>query len=327
MQRETSQDIDDQAARWVASMDRAPLSTDDAGRLEAWLAGDARRRGALLRARAAMLAAEATVALGPDFDPDTFRASPAASPAPIPARRKPPRGTLAWAAALVAMLAIATLLPLTDPGSVAYATERGEMRRVPLGDGSTMTLNTSTRVRVHRGRDQRRVTLLEGEAWFEVAQDAGHPLVVEVDGRRLSTTGGAFVVRKLARAPVAIVVGDGRVDLPGSPTAVRANQRVLLPTGGGDAAFGRVSDEVLTRELAWRQGQIAFHGESLAEASAAFARYSGTPVVIADATLAREQVTGLFSAHDPAGFGRAVTRMFDARMDETASEIRVTRQH
>lgn len=326
MQRETSHDIDEQAARWVASMDRAPLSPDDAGRLEAWLAGDARRRGALLRARAAMLRSEAAIALGPDFDPDAFHAS-SSDPPPAQARRRSSRGTLAWAAALVVALAIAMPLQLTAPGSVAYATERGEMRLVPLGDGSTMTLNTSTRVRVHRGRNPRRVTLLEGEAWFEVAQDADHPLVVEVDGRRLSTPGGAFMVRKLAQAPVAIVVSDGRVELSGSPAAVQANQRALLPVDGGRAAFGTVSGDELAREIAWRKGQIAFHGESLAEASAAFARYSGKPVVIADADLAREQVTGLFSANDPAGFARAVTRMFDARMDETTAEIRVTRQH
>src|SRR3546814_5691662 len=45
-----------------------------------------------------------------------------------------------------------------------------------------------------------------------------------------------------------------------------------------------------------------------------FARYSDTRVVIRDEALAREPVTGLFSANDPAGFSRAVASAFDAQV-------------
>ena len=50
--RETSQAIERKAAQWVARMDRGPLDAQEQGELQHWLSGDARRRGAFIRARA-----------------------------------------------------------------------------------------------------------------------------------------------------------------------------------------------------------------------------------------------------------------------------------
>ena len=51
--RETSQAIERKAAQWVARMDRGPLDAQEQEELQHWLSGDARRRGAFIRARAA----------------------------------------------------------------------------------------------------------------------------------------------------------------------------------------------------------------------------------------------------------------------------------
>jgi transmembrane sensor len=64
------------------------------------------------------------------------------------------------------------------------STERGEIRLAPLKDGSTVLLNTQTRIRVRYSEGERRVTLLKGEAYFSVARDEKRPFIVEVDGRR-----------------------------------------------------------------------------------------------------------------------------------------------
>lgn len=330
MQRETSQDIDDQAARWVARMDRAPLSTEDGKRLEDWLAGDARRRGALLRARAALIHSEAAIALGPRYDPDSFLPAAAATPAAPASRRR----VLGWGLAIAASLAAAALFPITMPGgSTAYATERGEMRRVPLGDGSTVTLNTATRVRVRYDDARRLVTLLEGEAYFEAAPDPVRPFVVEVNGRRLSTDAASFLVRRLADTPVHVAVHDGRVVLPGHgaegapPAVLEPQRRAFLPSSGARIVSGPVPHDELARELAWREGKIAFHGESLAQAADAFLRYSRTRIVIEDPALAREPVTGLFAATDPVGFGRAVASVFEVEVQVAADAVVIARAH
>src|SRR3546814_17573418 len=57
-----------------------------------------------------------------------------------------------------------------------------------------------------------------------------------------------------------------------------------------------------------------------------FARYSDTRVVIRDEALAREPVTGLFSANDPAGFSRAVASAFDDQVVQGPNVIILSRK-
>lgn len=326
--RESSQSIDDQAAAWVARMDRAPLSGEEALELERWLAGDSRRRGAMLRAKAALLHSEAAIALGPGYDPDDFRPA-SAPPEPVSRRR-----FLGWGMAAAVGLVCLVMLPAAMRASVAYATERGEMRMVPLGDGSTATLNTATRIRVRYDGAQRLVSLVGGEVWFEVVRDPVRPFVVDVDGQRLVAQGRAsFLVRKLDGVPLHVSVHEGLVDLPAAggageaPARLDTSSRALLPASGPRVVTGPLPAAELAREIAWREGKIAFHGESLAEAAAAFDRYSGMRIVVDDDALAGEPVTGLFAANDPVGFGRAISGVFNAEARVVNGQVLIARAH
>lgn len=321
-ERETSRDIDQAASDWTARLDRGPLTAEAADVFQAWLRGDPRRKGALLRARALSLMSESAQALGPGFDPVAFEA-------PGRPRRSGPsrRQALTWAGGVAAAGGLAALGVGVSAAGAVISTERGEIRLAPLKDGSTVLLNTQTRIRVRYSRGERRVTLLRGEAYFSVARDERRPFVVEVDGRRLSTAQAGFRVRKLDADPVDVLVNQGQVDVAASRSASRlaltANTRLVL---SGPAERPRsVGPEAVTRELAWREGKLAFEGESLGQAAEAFARYSDTRIQIRDPALAREPVTGLFAANDPAGFGRAIARVFDARVEQDGDKVVLTR--
>jgi transmembrane sensor len=231
-------------------------------------------------------------------------------------------------------LACLVMLPVTMHSPTAYATERGEIRMVPLGDGSTATLNTITRIRVRYDGAQRLVTLHAGEVWFEVVRDPARPFVVEVDGRRLTAHGDAsFLVRKLDGLPLHVSVHEGHVDLPaagdggGPRSTLDTSRRALLPSSGPGLVTGPLPRAELVREIAWREGRIAFHGETLAEAAAAFDRYSDIRIVIDDRALAREPVTGLFAANDPVGFGRAIGGVFNAEARIVDGDVVIARAH
>lgn len=294
--------------------------------MQAWLRGDPRRRGALLRARALSMMSESAQALGPGFDPVAFEA-----PGEAPGRPRfaglSRRQALAWTGGVAAAGALAALGVALPAAGAVISTERGEIRLTPLKDGSTVLLNTETRIRVRYSRGERRVTLLRGEAYFSVARDETRPFVVEVDGRRLSTAQAGFRVRKLDADPVDVLVNQGKVDVAASASstglALTSNTRLIL---SGPAERPRsVGPEAVTRELAWRDGKLAFEGESLSQAAEAFARYSDTRIQIRDPALAREPVTGLFAANDPAGFSRAIARVFDARVEQDGDKVVLTR--
>jgi transmembrane sensor len=325
--RETSQDIDRIAAEWVARMDHARLSASESGELKQWLAGDRRRRGAFMRARAVWMRSESARALGPQYDPADFRPADAA-PSRLRAGRR--RHLMEWGGAIAASLVLAVVLVATLQMPTAYATAKGEMRTVPLGDGTTVTLNTDTRIKVYGDKGQRRIRVLQGEVLIEGAGTA-MPTLVEVDGKHLEATTATFVVRKLEGRPTQVLVQEGRVVLAGATQSAQVpllpNTGLSLPEGKGRWNQTSLSPGQMGRELAWREGKIALQGETLAEAAAVYARYSDTPIVIADQDLAQMQVTGLFAANNPLGFSRAVAEVFDAEVRQEDGRIIVVRAH
>lgn len=325
-ERDTSRDIDQAASEWTARLDRGPLPSAQEAAYQAWLSGDPRSKGAMLRARALSMMSESAQALGPDFDPVRF----AEPRRPRLSRRQ----ALTWTGAGLAAASLAALGVSTAAAGTVISTDLGEIRLVPLKDGSTVLLNTDSRIRVRYDKDQRVVTLLKGEAYFSAARDEVRPFVVEVNGRRLRTVQAGFRVRKLDQAPVDLLVNLGRVEvsaapLVGSPRilAVNANTRLALsdPAHLSAERPRLIAPEAVTRELAWREGKLAFEGETLGQAAQAFARYSDTRIQISDPALAREPVTGLFAANDPVGFSRAIARVFDARLRQDGDTVVLTR--
>ena len=330
-ERKTSRDIDQAASDWTARLDRGPLSVEAEEAFQAWLSGDPRSKGALLRAQALSLISESAQALGPNFDPTAF-----AAPKRAPSIGLSRRHALIWTGSGAAAASLVALGVGMPAAGAVISTKRGEIRLAPLKDGSTVLLNTQSSVRVKYDEGERCVTLLKGEAYFSVARDEKRPFIVEVSGCRLRTEQAGFRVRKLDQDPVDVLVNQGQVDvLPRNQTAsadilaLQANTRVIL----SDPADGRsavqhphpIAPDVVTRELAWREGKLAFEGESLKQAADTFARYSGTRIQIRDPGLAREPVTGLFAANDPVGFSRAIARVFDAKLEREGDDVVLTR--
>lgn len=327
MSRETAQEIDLAAADWAARVDRG-LSADEEQALDAWLADDPRRVGAYGRMRAVALHSERARALGPGFDAANF-----VDPAPAPvtlSRRRMLLGGGAIAAGIGGAVALALGLNLRG---VRYNTRLGEVKVTPLADGSVMTLNTASRVSVSFSDRERRIHLLEGEALFDVAKDPSRPFIVDAGDARVRAVGTSFTVRRLADAPVQVLVREGVVevdrDAPAAgarPVRLVANTRAVVsasPTVAVSAVAIAPTD--IGRELAWREGRIAFEGETLSQAAEQFARYSDTRIVIDDPAIAREEITGLFQANDPVGFAQAVATSFNLRAEVGAGEVRLRR--
>jgi transmembrane sensor len=329
---ESSRSIDEAASDWTARLDRGPLSPAEEAGLEAWLRADPRSRGALLRAQAVSIMSESAQALGPQFDPADFADQTRASRSGISRRR-----TLLWTGSAVTGAALISLgVSMPAAGSTA-STGRGELRLVPLKDGSTVMLNTDTSVRIQYSARERLITLVKGEAYFSVTRNEATPFVVEVSGRRLMTAQATFSVRSLDGAAVDLLVHQGLVEFAAPswsdqpPIAVRSNMRVALAQSSFflRAALSerpyRVAPDVTARELAWLEGKIAFEGDTLQAAADSFARYSNTRIVIRGADLAREPVAGLFAANDPVGFSRAIATVFDAKMVRVGDTIVLSR--
>jgi transmembrane sensor len=326
-ERESSRDIDQAASSWTARLDRAPLTPEEEQAFQAWLGDDPRSKGALLRAQALSMMSESAQALGPDFDPTAFEEPKPPAPAGT-SRRK----AMLWTGGAMAAATLVALGVTMPAAGAVISTARGEIRLVPLKDGSTVLLNTDSSIRVKDDANARFVTLLKGEAYFSVARDPKRPFVVEVNGRRLRTTQGGFRIRKLDARPVDVLVDRGQIDLEtigqgaSAHVVLTANTQLLLSESRSIVEQPQpLAPEAVTRELSWREGRLAFEGETLSQAADTFARYSDVRIRIRDAQLASEPVTGLFAANDPVGFSRAIARVFDAKLEQRGDEVVLTR--
>lgn len=304
--------IDAKAAEWVAREDRGPLSAEETSERDAWLETDRRHLGAYARMRAIMLHSE--------------RVYRGEAPVSAAARARPSRRRwIGRVAALAAVLALGLGMGFQAWNAGVHSTRVGEIDRLALEDGSVITLNTDTRVRVSFDAHGRNIELLRGEAMFDVAKDKSRPFVVTAGETSVTAVGTSFMVR---RAPdeVGVLVREGIVAVrkdDDAPRKLIANDRMLMPKQAR-VVVDRVDDAQVGRELAWREGMIAFNGETMEEVAREFARYSDIRIRIDDPVVARRRVVGLFSATDPIGFSRAVAQglHFDVAVSEREVAIR-----
>jgi transmembrane sensor len=131
----------------------------------------------------------------------------------------------AIAASVLAILGgVLTMLEFSSP---IYATALGEQRSIQFEDGSTVELNSRSKIRVKYSKQERDVELIEGQALFRVAHDTARPFIVAVGATRVRAVGTQFDVYKKSNGTVVTVV-EGRV-------AVYSAPRDFLSQSSGDA--------------------------------------------------------------------------------------------
>ncbi len=312
----SASEIDEEAADWAARVDARGLDVEHDPELRAWLKGDARRAGALLRAQAAISFLDRGRALA--------SAAPSVEEAQPPSRRALIAGAGGIAASLVGGVGLWAARPQR------LDTGLGEIRRVPLTDGSLVAINTKTALEVAMRPKARRIVLKEGEAWFQVAKDPERPFVVAAGPVRVRAVGTAFSVRRGDEAGdgVDIMVTEGVVEtwVEGDPAPRRrlsAGSRIILASAVSPTVAESPSE--IERSLAWRNGEIALDGESLEQAARLFNRYNSRQIVIEDPVLARERFVGLFQTNEPESFAAAVAATLGAVVRDEDGAIRISR--
>lgn len=190
-----------------------------------------------------------------------------------------------------------------------YMTATGERRTITLPDGSQMLLNTATAVSVDFAEDKREVTVLRGEAYFDVAKDRARPFVVDGNFSRVAVTGTAFDVRldsdeddvTLARGQVDVA----RLDRPADRTSLQPGQAVNVSNIG--IAPVRAVDT--STALAWVDGRISFTERPFGEVLRQLRRHYRGRVLVLSPRLGDVAVSGSYLLDDP---GQAIRSLAEA---------------
>jgi transmembrane sensor len=295
------------AAAWVLENRHGRRSAEDARVFREWLECDPENRRAYEAAERLMGDARTAILRDPELR--DFEVAP----------RRPAAQALAVALLAVAFAGSAFLY--TDGPMRLRADAMSGTRETPvftLADGSTMQLDASSAASYRFTRKERTVTLLRGQAFFQVAKDASRPFVVEAGGGRTTALGTAFDVR-LGEETTRVTVTEHAVDvapqtLAGPSVRIDEGRRAVYGRDGNVRYVIFADPDVA---LAWRKGQIVVDDVALAEVVEEIGRRFSGRIVIASPTLAARRVSGTFAVADAdaalallqESFGFSVTRL------------------
>jgi transmembrane sensor len=238
----------------------------------------------------------------------------AAAPAPsLPHILSSRRNLLAMVAA-AALVGVIGTVALQLAGTVDhYRTELGETRAIRLADGSVIHLNTGSSIEVAMRDSIRSITLLKGEARFDVAHDKSRPFIVDANGTQVRAVGTTFNVRlRPELTELTVIEGIVAVKNDGSiPRNIGAGKSAAVRSGS--IAVTPLASSKLKQRIAWQDGMIQFDGDTLEQAVAEFNRYRATPLVIGDPDIASMRIGGRFHSNRSEDFVFALEHGFGIR--------------
>lgn len=294
------QPVRGQVVEWLMRLQEAPDDRRLRAEFDAWLAQSDRHRRAYGDMEALwQQAAEVgsiRVARRPD---DRERRRPRRS-------RLPYRRWLAAAGlALAASLAIFVLPTVRLWLAADYQTGVAELRDVLLEDGSRVTLDAQTAIAADYTEGRRSVTLLSGQAFFEVMPSQERPFVVKADTVAVRVTGTAFDVA-LSKGGVAVAVRSGSVTVTEQGRGVVAEliggQQVQLSRDGAPARGAISSDDV----GAWRDRRLVVYDTPIRDVVQQIARHTNAMILFRDSRIADQLVTATVDLRHPREALRAV---------------------
>jgi transmembrane sensor len=218
--------------------------------------------------------------------------------------------SLRWRSGLVlAVVLVAGVLALRPwKAGDAYDTAVGEQRVVVLQDGTRLSMNTSTRIRVDFAKSQRTVKVERGEALFEVAKDASRPFVVQA---ATGKAGDQALAVTLVEGQVVVRSVAGGGHLLEKPLVMVPGERLRLSRSDAEkspATVTRVDRPQMDQVLAWKRGEARFDNVSLLEAVAEMNRYDRVPIIVSG-KVGERRVSGVVKTGDNASFAHAMANL------------------
>lgn len=340
-------DIERTAADWLVKRTSGTWTDQQQTELEAWIDASLAHRIAYVRLETVWHQSGRLQALGAATTPGQVPPrgtwlDTASLPIVLPSEQRderrfwtlaaPSRRHIAAAASIVVLLLAASFAGYALwPAGERYTTRIGAIDTVPLTDGSRVTLNTDTRLRVALKPSERLIELDKGEAYFEVAKDPARPFIVRVAGRRVIAVGTKFSVRR-DRNDIQVIVTEGAVRLEVAADAREAQnsqgsagelvtEGAIALSRAGSVIVQQESTEQLQDHLSWRSGYLVFRETLLAEAVAEFNRYNRRKIVIEDPAIARIEVGGNFKSDSIDVFLWMLQTAFPIDVDTDAEDI------
>ena len=271
-----------EAADWLVRIDSDPTPENNE-RFRRWR--NVHPRNEEEARKAENILRESALLHGSTFAPDRGLSQRGAPP------RQSPRlllaasfgATLIFAPAIYVILSH-TVFRASRIEAVMLTTDIGEIRKVELADGSTVTLDTASAVRVDLAGDHRSAVLERGRARFAIA-NAAVPFSLKTGSDAILINEGVADLSRLDEGP--------RIELVSQNAQLVANaaqDREAVPSAQAST--------VGAPKIDWTSGRLSFAGARLADVIIAANRYTRHKIVVDDPAVQELRVTGVFRTGD-----------------------------
>lgn len=336
--QDASHQLQSEASQWFAKLHTQPCSDETRQEFTHWLKANPQHELAYEQCRTLWLIAGSLKG-----DADLMRELKGAhqhieelrASAPVTDRATLNPRSLWQRMAQVAAVVLIGLVFVYTSGPKApdeYITQVGEQRLVQLTDGSTVMLNTNTKIRVTYSGKKRRIDLVSGEAYFDVAKDPQRPFEVIAANSLVRAVGTEFNVAFLHHA-VNVDVAEGVVEFeasnsqsaqPEATTKLHVGEAVKYQQGDTNL---KVSSANLARVSAWQVRKIYFDADTLADAIEEYNRYTQQKFTVIDADLNQQRITGIFHVGDLDAFIFSLEQGLNARVVRADGRILVMKKN
>lgn len=178
--------------------------------------------------------------------------------------------------------------PLANERHTQVKTSSGEIILKVLSDGTKIWLNAESSISFPSSfdGDSIREVLLNGEAFFDVAEDKEHPFIVRTKDINIRVMGTAFNVKSYeGDSTVKTTLVRGRVVVENKNGTVQDNIE-LRPNQ--QAVFSHLTEQItlldvhVEKHTSWNSGSLVFEDDSLLDVIRSLERWYGVVIRVQD---------------------------------------------
>ena len=165
----------------------------------------------------------------------------------------------------------------------------GQKATITLMDGSTVLLNSDSKLVYPKLFGDTRTVTLEGEAFFMVSRDEQKPFIIKSGALTTTVLGTSFNIKAFQNENIEVTVATGKVRVSHDyeEAARQAGQTSELVLRPNQQAIYKVADQHLDKEeidaehyLAWREGVLKFDHVRFEEAVKMLKRWYGVNITL-----------------------------------------------
>lgn len=190
----------------------------------------------------------------------------------------------------------------SQPVYNTLSTPRGGQYKLTLPDGTKVWLNAASSLHYPVAfSGQTRTVALTGEGYFEIAQDAQKPFIVQADKIKIEVLGTSFDVNSYKEEDaIKTTLEGGSIKMTEGEESIllKPGERVSVDKKNGEMHVGKAN---VAADIAWKNGFFFFDNTNIKEIMARVSRWYDVKVVYATTELSHKSYSGVLPRYSRVG--------------------------